>query len=426
MPKLSFFKKKLTKFYSKLGPGLITGASDDDPSGIATYSQAGASFGYRFLWGALITFPLMACFQEMCGRIGIVTGNGLASIIKKHYPRWVLYFAVSFLLFANTLNIGANLGAMAASIRLILPLPFWFLLSAVSVIVIYLEVFVSYKKYKHLLKYLTFSLFAYVISFFIVKHDFRILLPNTFIPNITFTKEYFMIMVALLGTTISPYLFFWQTSEEVEELVDAKIINKIGGKIQRIFKRQIFDLRFDTLTGMFFSNLIMYFIIATTAATLHKNGIYNVDTAAEAALALRPIGGELSFILFVLGILGTGLLSIPVLAGSSSYALSETLGLNEGLYNKFNKAKGFYLIIAVSSILGILINLLGVPPFLLLFYSAFINGVITPFLLIIIMFIANNRVIMKNRVNGKVANFFGIITIILMFVSLIAFLYFSL
>lgn len=426
MPKFLYFKKKISKFYSKLGPGLITGASDDDPSGIATYSQAGASFGYRFLWGSVITFPLMACFQEMCGRIGIVTGTGLATIIKQHYPRWVLYFSVSFLLFANTLNIGANLGAMAASIKLLIPLPFWLIMLMVAFLVTYLEIFVSYKKYKHFLKYLTFSLFAYVISFFIVKHDFSILIPNTFIPNISFTKEYFMIMVALLGTTISPYLFFWQTSEEVEELVDTGVINKIGGKIKRIFKKQIFDLRFDTLVGMFFSNLIMYFIIATTAATLHKNGIYNVDTAADAALALRPIGGELSFVLFVFGILGTGLLSIPVLAGSSSYALSETLGLKEGLYNKPSRARGFYLIIALSSLIGILVNLFGVPPFLLLFYSAFINGVITPFLLIIIMFIANNKIIMKNRVNGKIANTFGFITIVLMFLSLFAFTFYSL
>ena len=419
-------KNKLIKFYKKLGPGLITGASDDDPSGIVTYSQAGSVFGYKLLWTTLFTFPLMVVVQEMCGRIGLVTGNGLAAIIKKHYSKTVLYVAVSLLFFANTLNIGANLGAMASSLNLIVPLPYWFLLIIISTTIIYLEIKVPYKKYKNILKYLTLSLFSYVISFFILSHDYSLIFKQTFVPSIQVSKEYFMLLIAILGTTISPYLFFWQTSEEVEDLIDNGVIRKMGDKVKRIFKTHLFDIKVDTMVGMLFSNLIMYFIIATTASTLFSANIGRIETATDAALALKPLGGEYSFFLFVFGILGTGFLSIPVLAGSSSYALSETLGWKEGLYNKYNKARGFYFIISLSTFIGLLVNLLGIPSFLLLYYSAFINGITAPFLLIIILFIANSSKIMGKRTNGRVSNFLGIITVILMLASILFFTMYSL
>lgn len=419
-------KNKFIKFYKKLGPGLITGASDDDPSGIATYSQAGSVFGYKLLWTSLLTFPLMIGVQEMCGRIGLVTGNGLASIIKKHYSKTILYAAVSLLFFANTLNIGANLGAMASSLNLIVPLPYWFLLLVISMSITYLEIKVPYKKYKNILKYLSLSLFAYVISFFIVSHDYILILKQTFIPSIQISKEYFMLLIAILGTTISPYLFFWQTSEEVEDLVDKGVIKKMGDKVKRIFKTQLFDIKVDTVVGMLFSNIIMYFIIATTASTLFVEGIGGIETATDAALALKPLGGEYNFFLFVFGILGTGFLSIPILAGSSSYALSETFGWKEGLYNKFNKAHGFYFIIGFSTFIGLLVNIFGIPSFLLLYYSAILNGIIAPYLLIIILFIANNSKIMGLRTNGRLSNILGSVTVILMLASILLFIFYSL
>ncbi|MBP7859928.1 Nramp family divalent metal transporter [Patescibacteria group bacterium] len=426
---MQLFRKLKVKFknvFKKLGPGIITGASDDDPSGIATYSQAGAAFGYSLLWLSIFTLPLVIFVQEMCGRIGIVTGKGLAALVKTHYPKVVLYFIVFLLFFANSLNIGANLGAMASSIQLFVPLPFWFLLILIAVIIVFLEIKIPYTQYKNILKYLTLSLFAYAITFFLTNPDMSQILKSMFIPNFIFTKQFFLTIVAILGTTISPYLFFWQTGEEVEELVEEGKIKKMGANVLRISKKEVFGMRIDTVIGMFYSNAMMYFIMATSASTLHNANIFSVETATEAARALRPLGGELSFILFVLGILGTGLLSIPILAGSASYAISETFGFKEGLYNSFTKAKAFYLVISIATLLGIFVNLLNIKPFLLLFYSAVINGIASPFLLVFIMLIINNKKIMKDYTNNIFSNIGGIVAIVLMFASILALIFFSL
>ncbi len=305
--------KKIKKFLHKIGPGFITGASDDDPSGIATYSQTGAVFGYNQLWTALFSFPFMVAIQEMCGRIGIVTGKGLAGVIKKHYSKPVLYFSVSLLLIANTINIGADLGAMAASAQLLFHIPFVVLLLGITAICLLLQVFVPYHTYANILKYFTFSLFAYIITAFVVKQDWLAILKATFVPEFSFTSAYIFNIVAILGTTISPYLFFWQASEEVEEEVEKGRLRIMGVGIPKFTKRDIKDLRIDTVLGMFFSNLVMFFIIMTSASTLGVHGISDIQSADQAAQALLPLAGQFAYLLFAVGVIGTGLLAVPVL-----------------------------------------------------------------------------------------------------------------
>lgn len=395
---------KLRKFLKILGPGFITGASDDDPSGIGTYSQTGAQFGYQQLWLALFSFPFMAIVQEMCGRIGIVTGKGLSGVIKHHYPRPILYGAVFLLFLANTINIGANLGAMTSALLLIVKLPFFLVLIAITVLTILLEVFVKYKIYASYLKYLTLSLFAYIAVAFVLKVEWNTVFQNTFIPTIQFDKSFLMNIVAILGTTISPYLFFWQTGEEVEEEVEHHKLRMMGKGIPRVGRRDIFNMRIDTITGMFLSNVIMWFIIIATASTLNKNGITEIATAADAATALQPIAGNFASILFAAGIVGTGLLSIPILAGSASYAMSETFGWKEGLYRKFDKAINFYIIIVFAILLGFLISFTPLKPFnepfKMLYYTAILNGLVAPVLLFFIIRISSNKEIMGKNVNA--------------------------
>ena len=405
------------KYLKKLGPGFITGASDDDPSGIATYSQTGALFGYNQLWTALFSFPFMTVIQEMCGRIGIVTGKGLAGVIRLHYSKSVLYFAVFILILANTVNIGSDLGAMASSAQLIIPLPFPVLLIFITIICLLLQVFVSYHVYASILKYFTFSLLAYVITVFVLKQDWSLALISTVFPTFSITKQYLLNIVAILGTTISPYLFFWQASEEVEEEVEKGKLKSMGAGIPKFTKRDIKDLRFDTIVGMFFSNIVMYFIILTTASTLGQHGITDIQTADQAAQALQPLAGPFASLLFTVGIIGTGLLAVPVLAGSASYALSETFGWKEGLYRKFTQAHGFYGIITIATLLGLLINFTSIPPFKMLYYTAVLNGICAPPLMILILLISNNGKIMKGYTNGKFSNVMGWIITILMSVS---------
>ncbi len=404
-------KKKITQkvknVLKAIGPGFITGAADDDPSGIGTYSQTGAIFGFSQLWLSLFSFPFMAVVQEMCGRIGLVTGNGLSGVIKRFYSKKVLYSAVFILLLANIINIGADLGAMAAAGQLVFGLPFAFWLIIMTAIMLFLEIFVSYKVYSKILKYLTFSLFAYIITAFVVKMNWGEVARSTFIPNIEFNKAYLLNIVAILGTTISPYLFFWQADEEVEEEISAHKIRGFGKGTPRIDGTDIRKMRIDTIIGMFFSNAVMFFIIITAASTLGKNGITHIDTAAQAAEALRPFAGDFAFLLFALGIIGTGLLAVPILAGSASYALSEAFSLNEGLSNKFKQAHGFYGIIAVATLLGLLINFSPIKPFDLLYYTAILNGVCAPPLLILIMIITNNKKIMGEHTNGMFSNVLG-------------------
>ncbi len=406
--------KKIKRFLKLLGPGFITGASDDDPSGIGTYSQTGAAFGYQQLWLIPFALPLMTAVQEMCGRIGMVTGKGLAGIIRRHYPAKILYLAVFLLLLANTINIGANLGAMASTGEMLLGVPFIVWIIVMTVTTLLLEIFVSYRVYASFLKYLAFSLFSYIMTAFIVKQDWSKVFTETFIPSISFSKEALLNIVAVLGTTISPYLFFWQAGEEVEEEVEAGKLRSMGVGIPHINMRSINAMRQDTALGMFFSQLISFFIIVTTASTLNKNGITNVETAVQAAEALKPIAGDFAHLLFALGIIGTGLLSVPILAGSASYALSEAFGWREGLYRKFTQAHGFYGVITLATLIGLLINFMSIKPFKLLYYAAVLNGVVAPILLVMIVFVANNSKIMGRYKNTFLSNLFGWITVVVM------------
>lgn len=399
--------KKLKKILAKLGPGFITGASDDDPSGIATYSQTGAIFGYAQLWTALFSFPFMAFIQEMCGRIGIVTGRGIAGVARKHYAKPVLYFAVGILLIANTINIGADLGAMASAAGLLINVPFPVLLLVMTLLTLVLEVFISYRVYARFLKYLTFSLFAYIITVFVVKQDWQTIAFAAIIPSITFSKDYLLNIIAILGTSISPYLFFWQAGEEVEEEVEKGKLRIMGQGTPQIDKRDIRAMRIDTVFGMFFSQLIMFFIIVTTASTLHVHNITNIETATQAASALKPLAGDFAYLLFALGIIGTGFLAVPILAGSASYAISEAFSWKEGLYRKVTKAHGFYGVIILATLVGLLVNFSPIKPFQMLYYTAVLNGIVAPPLMILIILIANNPSIMGKYTSSRFSNTFG-------------------
>jgi NRAMP (natural resistance-associated macrophage protein)-like metal ion transporter len=413
----------LKKTFKILGPGFTTGASDDDPSGIATYSQTGAQFGYSQLWMVLFVFPFMAIIQEMCGRIGLVTGRGLASINQKHYGRPMLYLAVLLLFIANVVNIGADLGAMASSAQLILHLPFALWLIIITALTICLEVFVSFHVYSQYLKYLAFSLFAYIITAFIVCQDWQQVFTATLIPHMHMTSDYLMNLVAVLGTTISPYLFFWQASEEVESEVDSHQLKEMGNGTPQIRKKDIWEMQLDTFAGMFFANLVMFFIILTTASTLHMHHIQNIETATQAAEAIRPFAGAFTSLLFAAGIIGTGLLGVPVLAGSAAYAISEMLHWKEGLSLKFQQATGFYSIISLATFIGLLINFIQIPPFKMLYYTAVLNGICAPPLMFIIMRIGNNKNIMGRYVNSLLSNWIGWGITILMSLAAIALLY---
>ena len=415
--------KKLKKLLSLLGPGFITGASDDDPSGIATYAQTGAQFGYSQLWTAPFSFPFMTAIQEMCGRIGLVTGKGLSGVIKKYYSRPVLYIAVLILFTANTVNIGANLGAMASAAGLLFDIPFIFWLVGMTVLTLILEVFVSYKLYSKYLKYLAFSLFAYVLVVFVVRQNWEQIIASTIVPSFALSGSYLLNIVAILGTTISPYLFFWQETEEVEEEVEKGKIMGIGRGIPKVLKRDIRIMRIDTVIGMFFSNLVMFFIIATVASTLYASGIHNINTADQVAEALRPLAGDFAYLLFAAGIIGTGLLSVPILAGSASYALAEALGWREGLYRKFRQAHGFYGAITIATLVGLLVNFLHIPPFKMLYYTAVLNGIAAPPLLIIILLVSNNKKIMGGRTNSLLSNTLGTLIAVIMSLAALALLF---
>jgi NRAMP (natural resistance-associated macrophage protein)-like metal ion transporter len=398
---------KFRLFLKKLGPGFITGASDNDPSGIAAYSQTGVTFGYNQLWTAFFTLPFMTIVQEMCGRIGLVTGKGLAGVIKKHYSKKILYFSVLILAFANTVNIGADLGSMAASAELLIGLPFIVWLVLITLVCIALQVFVPYKVYVEFLKYLTLTLFAYIIIAFIININWPTVFQSIISPKVEFNESYILNIVAILGTTISPYLFFWQAGEEVEEEIGKGQLKTMGHGKPQITTGDIRSMRMDTVIGMFFSNIVMFFIILTSASTLSGTGITEIKTATDAANALRPLAGDFAYLLFAIGIIGTGLLAVPVLAGSAAYAIAETFNLKEGLYRNFSQAHGFYAIIAVATLGGLVINFLGIPPFTLLYYTAILNGVCAPPLLFLIMRIANNKKIMGEYKNTWPSNLLG-------------------
>ncbi len=375
-----------------LGPGLVTGAADDDPSGIGTYSHAGAQFGYGMAWTMVFSFPLLASIQAICAQIGATTGLGIAQNLRRHYPRRVLQTVVILLLVANVINLGADLGAMAAALALLLPgnpLLFTFLFGAVSVL---LEVLISYGRYAGVLKWATLSLFSYVAVVFVVDVPWGEALRSTLVPQFTFDQPHTMALVAIFGTTISPYLFFWQAGQEVEEQHRRHIKplcvspSRAGAELKRI--------RTDTLVGMGFSHLVALFIIIATAATLHANGVTEIESAAQAAEALRPIAGDLAFALFAIGIIGTGMLAVPVLAGSAAYAVSEAFGWVEGLDRKPREAKAFYGVIALATLGGVALNFIGIDPMKALYWAAVVNGLLAPPLMFVTMLIASNRVAM--------------------------------
>jgi NRAMP (natural resistance-associated macrophage protein)-like metal ion transporter len=395
------------RFLRALGPGFITGASDDDPSGIATYAQTGAQFGYAQLWLALFTTPFMIAIQEMCGRIGMVKGRGLAAVIGDRYGKHALHAAVAALLAVNAVNIGADLGAMAASAQLLAGGSFTLWLLGMTALILTLEIFVSYKTYAKYLKWLTLSLFTYVVAAFMAHADWGAVLRATLVPHVELGREYLLNVVAVLGTTLSPYLFFWQASEEVEEEVAAGKIPDMDVGTPRVTRADVSRMRLDTAVGMVFSNVVMFFIVVTAAATLHANGVTLVQTADQAAMALRPIDGGLASFLFALGIVGTGLLAVPVLAGSASYAIAETLGWRSGLYRKLKDAHGFYGIITVATVIGLAVNFTAIPPFRMLYYAAVLGGLLAPPLMIVVLKIASDPAVMGKRVNSRLSNVLG-------------------
>ncbi len=409
---------KLTNNWKKIGPGLVTGASDDDPSGIATYSQAGAAFGLSTLWTAIIAFPLMAAIQQMCARIGLVTSQGLTGTLKKHYPRPILYLMLLFSFPAIIMNIGADIAGMGAVGNLLFPTIEANYFSVVfTIILLGLIIYLPYQKIASILKYLCVVMLVYFIVPFLYKQDFVAIAKATFIPTIKFDKNFIAIIVGILGTTISPYLFFWQASVEVEEMKNRKhlIVNK----------KIIHEINQDVDFGMTVSGFVMYFIILTTGTVLYNSGIHQIDTVEQAAMALKPIAGNLAYLLFAIGVIGTGLIAIPVLSGSISYIFSETFGWEQGLDKKFHEAKGFYVIIAISLILGLSMNYIGISPIQSLIYTAILYGLTAPVLIAIILHISNNKKIMGTNVNGKLSNFLGFSALIIMSVAAIALLYFQ-
>jgi NRAMP (natural resistance-associated macrophage protein)-like metal ion transporter len=411
-------KSRNKSLLKTLGPGLITGAADDDPSGIATYATAGASFGFATLWTALLTFPMMVVVEYICAKVGMVSGAGLAHAIKQRYSRRVLYPVLVALLVANTINAGTDIGAMAAAFDLILPVPHTVLVVPIGIVIVALQIWVSYRKIAKIFKWLTLTLFAYIGSTFLAAPNWTEVLRSTFIPGFRFDREFLLTLVAILGTTISPYLFFWQASQEVEEEVS------VGRRTLRqrkgVTNEELRNTIKDVALGMIFCNLVFYFVIAGTGATLHAAGKNEIATAADAAEALRPLAGDAAGLLFALGIIGSGFLAVPVLTGSAAYALSETFGWNYGLNEKLGRAKQFYAAIAASTFVGLLIALLEVSPVRALFWTAVLNGFLSPPLLLLIMLLTNSKKVMGSRVNGSLTNAIGWATVAMMFSIAIA------
>ncbi|MBS0657241.1 MAG: Nramp family divalent metal transporter [Verrucomicrobia bacterium] len=381
------------RYLKMLGPGLITGASDDDPSGIATYSQAGAQFGYGMLWTMLFVYPLMAAMQEISALIGRVTGRGIAGNIRHYYSRWLLYPLVFSVLVANTINLAADLSAMGAALNLLVGGPALVYLVALAAVSVALQILVPYSRYAKILRWLCLALFAYVATVFIVRIDWGAALRGTFLPHLSLDSKYITMFVAVLGTTISPYLFFWQASGEVEE-VTKNAAEKPLKQAPEQAPKQMERIKWDTYLGMAFSNVVAYFIILTAAATLNANGKTEIETAAQAAEALRPVAGPPAFFLFAAGIVGTGMLALPVLAGSAAYAVGEAMHWRTGLERKASEAKGFYAVIALATLIGVALNFWGLDPIKALFWSAVINGVVAAPLMVLMMIMTKNSKIM--------------------------------
>lgn len=411
---MAFSLKKILK---KIGPGLVTGASDDDPSGIATYSQAGAGFGLATLWTAILAFPLMSAIQKMCAKIGMVTNQGLTGTLKKHYPKPVLYVMLLFSFPAIVLNIGADIAGMGAVGNLLFPqIDASFFSVFFTLLLLALIIYLPYQKIAAILKYLCVVMLVYFIVPFLYKQDWLEVLRTTFIPTFIWSKEYLAILVGILGTTISPYLFFWQASIEVEEMNTKK-------KHVMVNKRLINEMNLDVDFGMTVSGFVMYFIILTTGTVLFKGNIHQIDTVEQAALALKPLAGDMTYGLFAIGILGTGLIAIPVLSGSLSYIFAETFGWEQGLNKKFHEAKGFYTVIGISLLLGLSLNYIGITPIQGLIYTAILYGITAPVLIAIILHISNNKAIMGKYVNSKGLNILGFAALIIMTAAAIALMF---
>lgn len=407
------------KLIKVMGPGLITGASDDDPSGIATYSQAGAQFGYGIGWTLIFTYPLMCAIQLISAKIGRVTGRGIAGNLRRHYPKPLLYGLVSLLMVANVINIGADLGAMGAALKLLIggsQILYVFIFAVISVL---LEVFLRYSRYVSILKWLTVTLFAYVATVFVVHLPWPEVAHDILLPQISFNSDYITVVVAIFGTTISPYLFFWQASSEVEEQKEHRAAKPLL-KAPAQAAYEIHRIEMDTYSGMAFSNLIALFIVLTTAATLNAHGITDIQTSAQAAEALKPIAGKFAYTIFSLGIIGTGLLALPVLAGSVAYALAETFQWKMGLAKKYKKAKSFYGAIAVATLIGVVLNLVSLDPVKALFWSAVVNGVIAIPIMGLMMHLSSRRDIMGQFKLGTGLKIFGWIATFVMTAAAVA------
>jgi NRAMP (natural resistance-associated macrophage protein)-like metal ion transporter len=408
----------IQKFFGELGPGLITGAADDDPSGIATYSVSGAGFGYGPLWTALFCFPLMAAVQMMCSRLGMVSGRGLAAVVRRRYSRWVLWGACLLLIVANVINIAADLGGMAEATEMVTGIPSRWMTPVFAGVIVASLFWSSYRTIARIFKWLTLVLFAYVITAFLAHPDWAAVLRATFVPDIQWSNEYLSVLVAILGTSISPYLFFWQAAEEVEEerAEGRDTVAKRKGATDEELRRA----RTDVLTGMFFSNFVMYFIILTTAATLHAHGITKIATASQAAEALKPLAGQGAYWLFSLGLIGTGMLGVPVLAGSSAYAISEAMSWRASLESKPRLAPKFYGVLAIAVLLGVALDYLGLDAVKMLFWSAIANGVLAPPLIVLVVLLTTDRTVMGDRVNPPLLKWVGWLAALVMTAAALA------
>ena len=401
----------LRRSLAVLGPGLITGAADDDPSGISTYSVAGAAYGYATLWIALLTFPLMAAIQLMCARLGMVTGRGLAAAVRSYYPRWVLWGACSILVVANVINICADLGGMAEAMQLITGVRSLIWIPFYAFFIMGLLIWTSYNLIAKVFKWLTLVLFAYVLASFYAHVDWRHALAVTFVPHLEWSRGFLSVLVAILGTTISPYLFFWQAAEEVEE---ERAKGRTPAQCKGATVGELRTARADTIAGMFFSNFIMYFIILTTAATLHAHGQTEVTTTRQVAEALRPLAGDGAYLLYTLGLIGTGMLGVPVLVGSCAYVVAEGAGWRGSMADKPRSARKFYAVMAVAMALGVALNYFGFNAVKMLFWSAVINGLLAPPLILLVILLTSSQKVMGDGVNSSLLRYLGWATFVVM------------
>ena len=405
---------KIKNLWRRLGPGLITGAADDEPSAIATYSIAGARFGYRFLWVALFSLPFMIAIQEMSARIGRISNRGLAGNMKQHYPRWLMFLIAILVVGANTINIGADMSGMSQALTMITPFPEKITAVIMTLIILLITIFLPYKKIFTIFKWLALTLFAYIFATFSIHQNWSEILRHTLVPSFTLNKEFFLILTAFMGTTLSPYLYFWQANQEVEEKTIEQCKPGQICHLRPATEDDLHSLKIDTRIGMTFSNVITFFIITLAASTLFRAGIHNIETLKDAAEALKPLAGEYSYLLFTIGIIGSGFLAIPVLAGSAAYVVAEVFGWSEGLNKSFAKAKEFYGVVIASAVIGLLIPLLGFHPIKALFYTSILYGIIAPILILMVIHMANNKKVVGKHTNSRTLNILGYTTFCIM------------